>query len=195
MNSAYTCRERIPEADILDTVSEGLRIQALIAVELSRLWEEQCQGRKKDIAATRKNLAGLREKHQRLSQQVSGLYEAFALGEISKAEYLAAKASAAKQRGDAAARIRELEAALENMGTDGSLRNEFVSAFGKYLEIEEITDEIAADVLKEVRVFPGGRIEIAWNYRDELKKLILDLQGDHQDGEEKSLDILKGSVL
>ena len=183
MNSAYTCRVRIPEADVLDTVSEGLRMQALIAVELRRLWEEQCQGRKKDITATRKKLAGLREKHQRLSQQVSGLYESFALGEISKAEYLTAKAAAGKQRDDAAVQITELEASLENMDTDGSLRNGFVSAFGKYQEVEEITDEIVADVLKEVHIHPGGRIETVWNYRDELKKLILDLQGDHQDGE------------
>lgn len=56
----------------------------------------------------KKSLAGLRETHQRLSQQVRGLYESFALGEISKTEYLAAKA--------AAARISELEAALENIG-------------------------------------------------------------------------------
>ena len=69
------------------------------------------------------------------------------------------------------------------MGTDGSLQNGFVSAFGKYLEVEEITSEITAEVLKEVRVFPGNRFEIVWNYRDELEKLILDLQGDHQDGE------------
>ena len=169
-------------------------MQALIAVELRRLWEEQCQGRKKDIAATRKNLTGLWEKHQRLSQQVSGLYESFALDEISKPEYLTAKVAAAKQRDNAAAQISELETALENVGTDGSLQNGFVSAFGKYLEVEEITDEIAADVLREVRVFPGGRIETAWNYRDELKKLILDLQGDHQDGEEKGLDILQGCI-
>ena len=121
-------------------------------------------------------------------------HEAFALGEISKEEYLAMKAAAAKQRDNAAARISELEAMLENMGTDGSLQNGFVSAFGKYLEVEEITDEIATAVLREVCVFPGGRIETAWNYRDELKKLILDLQGDHQGGEKKSLDILQGSV-
>ena len=105
------------------------------------------------------------------------------MGEISKAEYLTAKAAAAQQRDNTAARISELEAELENMGMDGSLRNGFVSAFGKYLEVEEITDEIAADVLQEVRIHPGGRIETVWNYRDELEKLILDLQGDHQDGE------------
>ena len=59
----------------------------------------------------------------------------------------------------------------------------FASAFGKYLEVEEITSEITTEVLKEVRVFPGNRFEIVWNYQDELEKLILDLKGDHQDGE------------
>ena len=182
-NDVFHCEEQARGADILEVISEGLHTQAMMAVELSRLWAEQNRGRKKDISSAKKNLAGLREKHQRLSQQITGLYESFALGEIDKAEYLAAKAAAVKQRDDAAARISELEAALENMGTDGSLQNGFVSAFGKYLEVEEITSEITAEVLKEVRVFPGNRFEIVWNYRDELEKLILDLQGDHQDGE------------
>ena len=66
------------------------------------------------------------------------------------------------------------------------------SAFKKYLDVEEITSEIMADVLQEVRIFPGGRIETVWNYRDELEKLILDLQGGQQDGETKSLDLLQG---
>ncbi|MCI9002946.1 MAG: hypothetical protein HFG03_08985 [Oscillibacter sp.] len=119
----------------------------------------------------------------------------FVMGEVSKAEYLAAKAAAVRQRNDTAAQISELEAVLDNMGVDGSLRNGFISAFGKYLEVEEITDEIAADVLKEVRIHPGGRIETVWNYQDELKKLILDLQGDHQDGAQESLDLLQGCGL
>lgn len=55
--------------------------------------------------------------------------------------------------------------------------------------------EIAADVLKEVRIFPGGRMETVWNYQDELYKLILDLQGDHLDGEEKSPDLLQSGTL
>jgi hypothetical protein len=64
------------------------------------------------------------------------------------------------------------------MSTDGNLQNEFVSAFKKYLDAGEITSEIMSDVLQEVRIFPGGRIETVWNHRDELEKLILDLQGD-----------------
>ena len=191
-NDAFICAGRTAEADILEVVSKGLHVQALMAVELCRLWEEQRRGQKKDISVGKKNLARLREMHQRISQQVTGLYESFALGEISKAEYLTAKTAAVKQRDETAVQISELEAALDNMNADGSLQNGFVSAFKKYLDVEEITSEIMADVLQEVRIFPGGRIETVWNYRDELEKLILDLQGGQQDEETKSLDLLQG---
>ena len=175
-NDSFTCVKQVQGADILEVISDGLRVQAQTAVELSRLWEEQHHKQKKDTASVKKDLAGLREAHQRLSQQISSLYESFALGEIGKAEYLAAKASAVKQRDNTAARISELEAALENLGADGNLQNGFVSTFGKYLDVKEITSEITAEVLKEVLVYPGNRFEIIWNCREELKNLILDLQ-------------------
>ena len=154
-------------------VTKGLHVQALTAVELRRLWEEQHKERKKDAAETEKALSELRKTHGRLCQQVKG--------EVSKAEYLAAKAAAVQQRDSVAARISELEATLDNAGNDGQLQNGFVSAFEKHMGVEEITSEITSEVLKEVRVHPGGRFEIIWNLRDELEKLVLDLQGDHQD--------------
>ena len=110
-------------------VTKGLHVQALTAVELRRLWEEQHKERKKDAAETEKALSELRKTHGRLCQQVKGLYESFALGEVSKAEYLAAKAAAVQQRDSVAARISELEATLDNAGNDGQLQNGFVSAF------------------------------------------------------------------
>ena len=178
MNAAYTCAGRTPENDILEAVLEGLHVQALMAVELQRLWEEQHRGQAKNTAVMQKTLSGLREKHGQLCQQIKGLYEAFALGEIGKTEYLAAKAATVQQRDASAARIAELEAALETMGTNGGLQNGFVSTFGKYMEVEEITGEIVTEVLKEVRIYPGGRLEIIWNLQDELEKLVLALQGD-----------------
>ena len=129
-----------------------------------------------------KSLSGLRETHQRLCQQISGMYESFALGEINKAEDLATKAAAVRQRDTVAARIAEVEAALENMGEDGGLQNSFVSTFEKYTEVEEITNEIVTEVLQEIRIYPDERFEIVWNFRDELEKLMLEV-GDQQDSE------------
>ncbi len=83
-NSAYACTGRTPETDILEMVSEGLRVQALTAVDLRRLWEAKHKAKKKDIAAMKKNLSGLKETHEQLCHQINDLYESFALGEIEK---------------------------------------------------------------------------------------------------------------
>ena len=47
--------------------------------------------------------------------------------------------------------------------------------------VEEITGEIVTEVLKEVRIYPGGRLEIIWNLQDELEKLVLALKGNHNE--------------
>lgn len=189
-NSAYTCKGQTPETDVLEMVSEGLRVQALLAVELQRLWEEKHKAKKKDLTATKKTLSGLRETHGQFCHQINGLYESFALGEIGKPEYLSAKAAAVKRRDMIAVQIAELEAALENTGVDGGLQNSFVTTFGKYAKVEEITSEIVAEVLKEIYIFPDGRLEIVWNLRNELESLMLDLQGGREDGKQESLDLL-----
>ena len=89
---------------------------------------------------------------------------------------MSARAAAVKQRDKITSQMAELEVTLENTGTDGGLQNGFVATFGKYTEVEEITSEIVAEVLKEVCIYPGGRIEIVWNLHNELEKLMLDLQ-------------------
>lgn len=181
VTDAYPCTgERIAETDILEVVSSGLRVQAQIAVEFSRLWEEQRRGQKKDTATMKKKLRVLRDTHQQYSQQIISLYESFALGEINKTAYLAAKAVLIEQKDAVAVEISELEAVLENVGTDGKLQNDFVSTFEKYAAIDEINKDIIDDVLKEILVYPDGRLEIIWNYCDEYKKMMLDLGLEQQ---------------
>lgn len=185
VSDAYACpSERVPEADILDALLDGLHVQAMAAVEMSRIWEERHQQEKRDAAAMRKSIAALREVNNKLDRQVKNLYESFALGDISKTEYLAAKAAAIQQKDSAAEHLAELEAKLENTGMDGELQNQFVLRFQPHVEadMKEITQEILSDLLKEIHIYPGGRLEIIWNYREEYKNMILDLEGEHQNG-------------
>ena len=126
----------------------------------------------------------MREAHAKLKRQINDLYTTFGLGDISKAEYLAMKAVAIQQRDSTAERLAELEAKLENTGTDGELQNQFVARFRPHAEaeIEEITQEILSDILGEIHIYPSGRLEIIWNYREEYEKMMLDLEGTHQNG-------------
>ncbi len=59
----------------------------------------------------------------------------------------------------------------ENTGMDGELQNQFFLRFQSHVEadIKEITREILSDLLKESHIYPGGRLEIIWNYREEYK--------------------------
>lgn len=77
-----------------------------------------------------------------------------------------------------------MEAKLENTGKEGELQNQFVARFCPHVEVEigEITQEILSDILGEIHVYPGGRLEIIWNYREEYEKMMLDLEGTHQNG-------------
>ncbi len=92
-----------------------------------------------------------------------------------KAEYLKEKNAASEKRDAIYLKIQELEAELQNAGADGKLENRFVDSFTKYTEVEKLTAEIVADVLQEIIVYPGRRLNIVWNYSDELEKLLLDI--------------------
>ena len=48
-NDSFTCVKQVQGADILEVISDGLRVQAQTAVELSRLWEEQHHKQKKAL--------------------------------------------------------------------------------------------------------------------------------------------------
>lgn len=98
------------------------------------------------------------------------------MGEIEKAEYLAMKAAAIKERDATAGQITAMEASLENWGASGTLQNRFVDGFKQYAEIQALTDDIVGDALDTVYIYPGGRLEIVWNYQDDFQKMLLDLE-------------------
>ncbi len=183
LTDAYHCAGvRIGVKEIDNLILEGLRAQASLAVELSRIWEERRSKVQQSAAATAKTLAALKEKHSQQEQHIKDLYEPFVMGEIGKAEYLAMKNAAIKERDALAAQIERTEASIENWGANGILQNRFVDSFKQYTAVQALTEEIISDVLDSVHVYPDGQIEIIWNFCDELKQLILDLQGEEQNG-------------
>lgn len=173
----YSCPdERAPEKDIMDTLLVDLRVQAAMVVELSHIWEEKHKGKRRDAAATRRMITTLKENLEQQGRQIKALYESFALGEISKAEYLAMKSAVVKERDHIADEISRLTAELENAAADGKLTNRFVTTFQKYAELDELTNEIVADAYEGIFIYPAGRLEIVRKYQDELSALLLELE-------------------
>ena len=197
MVDSFSCSgERVLESDIIEIILSGLHAQAVSAVRWERIWETRHQTEKTDFTAIQKQVASLRETCAQQDGQIKELYEALVSGSVSRDEYKAAKAMLVSRRDQVKARISELEIVLANTDSDGKLNNPFVSSFQKYTEVTSITKEMTMDVLKEVRIYPGGRIEITWNYCEDLERLLRDLhdEGSHQNEVQPSMDLLQDCV-
>lgn len=176
---AYSCmKEPILESDLIENVLTGLRMQAYYAVEASRIWEEKQRNKMIDKDKGYQQISRLKEIRAGLENTIQELYESLALGEMEKEAYLATKSIATKKWEEVTAKIKKLEAELQNITADGKLDNPFIDHFSSYTEVEKLTKEIAADVLKEIFVYPDSQLHLVWNYQEDFKRLILDVEED-----------------
>lgn len=175
LTAAYPCMEDpILESDMMETILTELRMQALYTIEISHIWEEIQQDMKRDANVTAKMLSSLRESYTKLESAIQGLYEKFAFGELDKDGYLKAKRDAAQKRDELSFQIEKLEAKLKkmkNLNVDNALENQFADYFKQDVKIETLTAEIVADVLDGIVVYPDYKLNIIWNYQEDLRQL------------------------
>ncbi|MCM1176043.1 MAG: recombinase family protein [Blautia sp.] len=174
MTDIYSCPEqRIPEADLVEAVLDGLRAQVHYAVEISHIREEvrRCEKCGEDII--RRKLSELEESHAGLENSIRELYEKLAFGELRKTEYLSAKKADEEKRDSIAVKKKALEARLKS--ADAGPENRFTDSFRQYADIEELTAEIVPDVLQEVIVYPNKALHIVWNCKDDLEQILPDV--------------------
>lgn len=172
------------EKALHDAVLDGLRTQALYAVDASRIWEEKHRQKQYDVKGMRSELSKLAESRNALDSHARELYEKFAFGELDREEYLLEKSVAVEKKNRISKRMEELEAELQNAGEDGKLENRFTDNFSRYTEVEELTADIIEDVLQEIVVYPDHVLHIVWNYQDDLERLVLDIKTGRQDGKD-----------
>lgn len=173
MTDAYPCMgTKIFEKDLFALVLDGLHVQAAAALEVSTIWEEHHRQDRKDTQAMLTQLGIFKDALNQVKQQTDKLYESFVLGEISKEAYISQRAVLKKETDDLSGRITSLTTSIESSCSDTESQNRFVDTFKQYADVQELTDKIVSDVLKQVRVFPDHHIEIVWNYQDDFQKLI-----------------------
>jgi len=177
----FSCTtERTLEEDVLSAIRDGLHTMAAAAVELSLVQEEQSRSQKKDISRLLGRLSALKEAAAQRKQQVKELYETYALGEMGRDEYLERKTALQNECDGILTEISNLEASIESTDTDGEQSCQLIERLKQYTDVQELTREIVEDVVKEVRIYPGRRMEIVWNCQDEFEKLADYFETDKQ---------------
>ncbi|WP_322200956.1 recombinase family protein [Acutalibacter intestini] len=156
----------IPEGDVLAEILKSLRIQAEVALDREKMLSEQRKVAQGNAKAMLKRISALQEAQFLRNRQIRELYEAFALGEVGKEDYLARKAVLSTQNEKVSAQIAKLQALLD---TESEAREDsFVINFKRFHEVGEVSDVIIPELLKEVIVYPHGRFEVVWKYQDNI---------------------------
>ncbi len=144
---------------------------AQMAVDVDKLLKEQQKEKTRDITALRRNLSDLQEQLSQLKRQTKNQYEAFALGEIGKEAYLAAKAATRRKEETLSEQITKVGLVLEQAQLADSNEDGLAVRLQPYLDAEQLTEDILDGLLEQVLVFPGVGLEIRWKFQDELERL------------------------
>ena len=166
LEDTVCARIHISQDELLAAILESLRVQAAIALEREEFWEKQRRILQQEAKSRQKQLVALLKSQNDMNKESRGLYESFALGNLDKADYLAQKSVVAEKMAEIAAQITELQSTLD--AHDESNTREFIKKFKCFFEADGIPEDTLKDLLKEVRVYPGGRLMIKWNCQDTL---------------------------
>ena len=65
--------------------------------------------------------------------------------------------------------------------------NAFWGSFQKYHNVTQLSRAMLVELIKEIRVYEGGRLEISLNFQDELQALTDSLELNQEAGEKSSV--------
>ena len=109
-----------------------------------------------------------REKYHRMTLE---LYPDLKSGILTQEEYLTLKASLTDKVAALDSTIEKLRQTAEQYATGPGQNNTFLAHFRKYHNFTELTRPMLVELVREIRVFEGGRLEILVNFQDELQTL------------------------
>lgn len=183
-------REKIYMDDIVEAVTEAIRLQASHAVELRHIAEERREHQESQLRTLQKSLRNLLAFQERFAGHCEKLYEDFFGGLLSREDYMKQKAVLLEQREDAHKREAELRQHIMELNMANS---KYVETYSRYAGLDSLTAEISSDLLDRVTIWPDGRLEITLNYLDE-SPFILNGKGAYCNVSKESAGLLPDGI-
>ncbi len=161
---------KVFESDIFNIVTEAIRVQARLAVEVKKLYEAKQEKLALQFQEIKQEVRSLQIIQKEIAEELRALYEHFAVdGSISREEYVQKKTVLIERRDEVIQAEATAKQQLENTWT-GS--NRFIEKYEGLTELDHLTAELAADLLLRVTIWPDGKIEVKLNYLDEIPYFI-----------------------
>lgn len=101
--------------------------------------------------------------------QVMRDYEAYISGNLTKEAFLQRKAAAKEVEAEAVIQVVLLTKQLEQLSAEAKSIESMLRATDplyRHIHVRELTPELLKEFVQSITVYPGGVINIMWNYRD-----------------------------
>ena len=153
-----------------------------VSVEYETLLEKirHSGSRKNGSAALEKTLAQQQSQREGYQKAMLELYPDWKSGILSQSEYLSLKADLLSKIQALDTSISQLQETLDQYAGGMAQDNAFLISFQRYHNFTELNRAMLVELVKEIRVYEGGRLEIELNFQDELQTLTdyLDMNRD-----------------
>lgn len=151
-----------------------LQTTVATCVEYGKLLSEinRSTARESRSGSLERMLKQQRAEREKCMRAMVDLYPDWKSGILSQEEYLTIKANLSEKVEQLDEMIRNLEATAKQYTRGVDQENSFLAHFRKYGNITELTRGMLVELVKEIRVHEGGRLEITLNFQDEYAQLM-----------------------
>ena len=150
-----------------------LQTMVAVSVEYEALVEKirSSAQRKTESSHLLRTLEQQQSEREKCHLLMVGLYPDWKSGVISQEEYLTLKADLQSKLRTLDSSIAKLRQTAEQYAGNLEQENEFLAHFRKYHNFSQLTRPMLTELVHEIRIFEGGRLEIILNFQDELQTL------------------------
>ena len=127
--------------------------------------------RKIESSALSKTLTQQRSERERCHRISLELYPDWKNGLLSQEEYLSLKADLQSKIQSLDTTIQKLQETADQYALGMEQENAFLVHFQKYRNLTELTRPILTELVQEIRIYEGGRVEIIPNFQEEMRAL------------------------
>ncbi|MCI8672528.1 MAG: recombinase family protein [Lachnospiraceae bacterium] len=170
------CEEiKIPEEKLAEIVLHAIVTQC-------RLMKEKIGQLKKEETTIQSEFLNLEKEHRRLRMQIEQAaaskiqyYEEYVRGTFSKEEFILKKQKETQKENELKERLDVVELQLGEMKNLMENRTEQISdgqALAKYQDVTKLTPELMRELIRQIIIYPDGRLRIEWNFCNEWERAV-----------------------
>lgn len=170
------CSGSVSEAEFLEVVKEAICKQAMVAAGLKKLFDVYEKEKSKRLNQLQKEKTLVLNKIQKCKDEIFSVYEKYKSEEITREDFQ-------MQRQRSQERLEVHKKQLEDLESKKDVQNpregtEIFSLLEGKESITVLTKEVVHQLVSQIYVYNGKRVEIVFRFRDEMENLLKTTEKD-----------------